>query len=94
MREIFYEGLRTNQRGNIKRNVFDKVQIRSSDLVEMPEFSDFFYQYGLGYMRQPPGEYSPVLICKFYSAYAATLISMRKKMESAKGQLPLDSVRV
>ncbi|MCD7464117.1 hypothetical protein HAX54_052156 [Datura stramonium] len=77
MREIYVAGLATTAGGTIKRGIFEEVQIRSSDLIELLEIKDLFDHYKLGWMSESSGKYSLTMIREFH--IAATLIKMRKK---------------
>ncbi|MCD9638624.1 hypothetical protein HAX54_022711 [Datura stramonium] len=48
----------------------------------------------LEWMSEPQHDYSPVMVCEFYTSFAATLIKIPKNGDSAKDQPPLDSVQI
>ncbi|MCE3215344.1 hypothetical protein HAX54_001993 [Datura stramonium] len=51
VREIYAIGLEITTRGNVKRCIFEEVEIRFSDLTELPNIKELFDHYCIGWMR-------------------------------------------
>ncbi|MCE5165993.1 hypothetical protein HAX54_013821, partial [Datura stramonium] len=52
MREIYATRLEITTRGNVKRCMFEEVEIRFSNLNEFPNMKELFDHYCLGWMRR------------------------------------------
>ncbi|MCE0481604.1 hypothetical protein HAX54_039464 [Datura stramonium] len=74
--------LETITKGNVKRSIFEEVEIRFSNLTELPNVKKLFDYYWLGWLSESSGEYSPAMIGYDIRQGVPFLSTINKKVEA------------